>query len=159
MKSVLLATFNDLQPAQQLRERLLQAGIQSIIHDESNLQRFWFMSEILAAIHVEIQQPDYLKARQLVAEWSLAGQLQEAVRCPDCHSCRVEFPQLTRKFVTPTLGIILMALRLVPREFYCLDCHYTWPTAVRVEEPRDSLGWPAKSKLWHSEQGASKSEH
>ena len=153
MKTVLLATFNELGSAQQLQRRLQQAGIPAVIHDESKVQRFWFMSDPLAAIHVEVQQPDFFKAAKLIAEWDGAeGVLNKAVRCPACRSCRVEFPQLTRKFVTPSLGTLLMAIGLVPREFYCVDCQYTWPTAIRVEPARDALGWPIQSKLWHPEE-------
>src|SRR5439155_8413975 len=149
MKTVLLATFNELGPAQQLQARLQQAGIPAVIHDESKVQRFWFMSEPLAAIHVEVPQPHFVKAVRLIAEWHQAeGLLNDAVRCPACHSCRVEFPQLTRKFVTPSFGTLLMAIGLLQREFYCVDCHYTWPTAIRLDPPRDALGWPRQSKLW-----------
>src|SRR5437867_715173 len=104
MKAVLLATFHEMEPAQQLLARLHQAGIQAIIHDESKIERFWFMSDPLAAIHVEVPQSDFQNARRLIEQWHQAeGILSKAVRCPACHSCRVEFPQLTRKFVTPAI--------------------------------------------------------
>src|SRR5437763_4576735 len=152
MRKMLLATFHEAEPAQQLRTRLEQAGIQAVVEDESKLQRFWFLSEPLAAIHVEVPGPDYEKAARLIQEWDQAqGLLKEAVRCPSCHSPRVEFPQLTRKFITPSLGTLLMVIGLIPREFYCHDCHYTWPKALRLQPSRDALGWPKESKLWHSE--------
>jgi len=152
MKTVLLATFHEVEPAQQLRTRLQQAGIQAFIHDDSKLQRVWLISQPLAAIHLEVLQPDYQQAAELLAQSHRTdGVLNNAVTCPDCGSPRVEFPQLTRKFVSPSLGSLLMAVGLVPRKFYCLDCHYTWPAATHAEPSRDALGWPAQSKLWHPE--------
>jgi hypothetical protein len=152
MNTVPLATFNELEPAQKLRDRLQQAGIQATINDESKIERFWFMSEPLAAIHLEVPQPKYLEARRLTEEWDKAdGALRSTVRCPECESSRVEFPQITRKFITPALGSVLMSLRLIKREFYCLDCHYTWPTVVALKPKLDVLGWPSDSKLWHPE--------
>ena len=152
MNTVPLATFNELEPAQKLRDRLQRAGIPAIINDESKLERFWFMSEPLASIHLEVPQPKYLEARRLVEEWDKSeGVLHSAVRCPECASSRVEFPQMTRKFSTPALGSVLMALRVVKREFYCLDCHYTWPLSVALKPKLDVLGWPSDSKLWHPE--------
>ena len=158
MRRVPLATFHEVEPAQELRTRLQQAGIDASVHDDSRLQRLWFISQPLAAIHVEVPQPDYLEARHLVEGWQTTeGVLDQAVRCPACHSARVEHPQLTRKFVTPSLGSLLMAVGLIPRAFYCLDCHNTWPTTMHLERARDPLGWPAKSKLWHPEEGSKKS--
>ena len=152
MKTVPLATFNELVPARSLQGRLEQAGIPALIHDESKLERFWFMSEPLAAVHLEVAQPDYLRARQLAEELNQREHLlKDAVRCLECQSTRVEFPQLSRKFVMPRLASVFMALGLVPREFYCLDCHYTWPTVMPVEPKRDRLGWSYESKHWHPE--------
>jgi hypothetical protein len=153
MKTVLLATFHELESARQLRGRLQQAGIQSVIHDESKLERFWFMSEPLAAFHLEVGRQDFAKARRLMEDWHESdGILQGAVRCPECNSARVEFPQVPRKFITPGLGSLLLALKILPREFYCFDCQYTWPLAVPVTRKRDILGWPYDSRLWHPEQ-------
>ena len=152
MNNVPLATFNESEAARPLHERLQKAGIPAFIHDESRLQRFWFMSVPLAAIHVQVPQSRYLEARQRVEEWDHTdGILREAVRCPDCYSSRVEFPQLTRKFVTPGLGTLLFLLRIIPREFYCFDCHHTWPLAEPVAPELDILGWPVTSRLWHPE--------
>lgn len=64
MKTVPVATFNELEPARQLQAKLQQAGIAAIIHDGSKLERYWFMSAPLAAIHLEIPQPRYLEARR-----------------------------------------------------------------------------------------------
>jgi hypothetical protein len=148
MNTHLVATFNDLEPAAHLRGRLQQAGIPAIIHDESKLERFGFMCQPRAAVHIEVSQPHYLEARRLIKEWdSSDGVLRNAVRCPECSSSRVEFPQLTRKFVTPAVLRVFMALHIIPEEFYCLDCQYTWPTVMPIEPPRDILNWPVDSHM------------
>lgn len=150
MKTVPLATFNELEPAQTLQQRLKQTGIPATIYDESKLERFAFMSKPLAAIHVEVPQPQYLEARQLLTLWDTEhGVLQAAVRCPDCGSSRIEFPQLTRKFASPAVLRLFMSLHVIPPEFYCLDCHFTWPIEAPVERKLDVLGFPEDSKFWH----------
>ncbi len=152
MRSFPLVTFNELEPAQQLRDRLQQAGIPATIHDESKLERFGFMSKPLAAIHVEVPQAHYLAARQFVEGMDASeGLVQRAVRCPECHSSRVEYPQLTRKFVTPALVGLFMALRIVPREFYCLDCQFTWPAVAPVPREVDLLNFPTDAHIWPGE--------
>ena len=153
MKTLPVATFNDRAPAEQLREQFGQAGVRATLNDESRLERIWFMSEPLAAVHVEVSQPDYLRARQLLADWEKTSELmREAVRCPECSSSRIEFPQITRKFFTPAFfQLVAMGLRVIPREYYCTDCHFTWPKVPRVEVERDILGFPLNSKFWHPE--------
>jgi rubredoxin len=148
MKGLPVATFNELGPAQALREQFARTGIQASIHDESKLERFWFMSEPLAAVHVEVSQPDFLKARRLMQEWQQNSDvLKGAVRCPECGSSRVEFPQITRKFLMPVVEALFMAIHLIPREYYCEDCHYTWPKEKPVESERDILGFAPDSAI------------
>ena len=160
MKTVPLATFNELEPAELLKERLQMAGIPAIIHDESKLERFGFMSMPLAAVHIEVPQPRYLDARQLLEVWDTAdGALHSAVRCPDCNSSRLEFPQLTRKFVTPALMRIFMTLRLMPKEYYCLDCQHTWPTQMPVRRNFDLLNFPTDSRIWPGEKAHHHAPH
>ncbi len=155
MNTVPVATFHELEPAQRLHERLQQAGISAIINDESRRERLWFMSEPLAAVHVEVPQPKYLEARQLIQVWDTeGGVLHSAVRCPECSSSRVEYPQLTRKFITPIIARLFMALGVIGKEFYCLDCHLTWPGAYKLPKKLDILGFPNDSKIFHPENAA-----
>ena len=147
MKTVPVATFNELKPAQRLQERLQKQGILAFVRDETRVERFWLMAEPLAAIHVEVNQPDYLATQRLIAQWDVEeGILAEAVRCPECRSSRVQYPQVSRKFIMPVFSALLMALRIVPREFYCWDCQFTWPKVKRERPREDALGWPIRSK-------------
>lgn len=155
MKTIPVATYNEQEPAVGLKNRLEAAGIPAVIHDESKLERFWFMSEPAAAIHVEVRQPDYLRARQFIQDWHQCdGILKRAVICPACGSPRAEFPQITRKFLMPVVEACLMVLRIMPREFYCLDCQYTWPKARPPRREFDILGFPCDSKSMQSERYA-----
>lgn len=150
MKKILVATFDDPGPAIQLRERLENAGLETLVKDESKRERFWFMSEPRASIHVEVDKDDYAAARDLITELEVSAPfMKEAVRCPDCGSSRVEFPQVTRKFMMPVVEALLMKLHLLPRDFYCRDCHYTWPEKQPTEPELDRLGFPRKPKVLH----------
>src|SRR5262245_40311548 len=147
MNSLTLVTFNSLEPAEALKHRLEEAGIHAVVHDESKLQKYWFLTAPTAAQKVEVDRRDFETAKRLLAECSEHETLlKDAVRCPECGSSRIEYPQFTRKFITPTLVEIVTVLRLVPREFYCEDCHYTWPREAQKDPERDLLGWPAQGK-------------
>ena len=145
MEMVTVATFNELQQAEPLKPRLDRAGIKAEIHDERNLQRYWFLSETLAGIRLRVEKHDYERAKQLLADWDRTdGALREAVHCPECGSSRVEYPQFTRKFVSPSLYALLCKLGFFEKHFYCEECHYTWPPKQKIERETDLLGWPKK---------------
>lgn len=86
-------------------------------------------------MHVEVPQANYLEARHFFEALDVSeGLLQRAVRCSKYHSSRVEYPQLTRKFLTPALVGLFMALRIALREFCGLACQFTWPAVRRFSE-------------------------
>ena len=68
--------------------------------------------------------------------------LDGEVRCLECGSARVEFPQFTRKFITTTLIGLGCLLGVVEKRFYCTDCHFTWPAHVKLRKKSDILNWP-----------------
>ena len=145
MNTITIATFNQVEPARPLQQRLENAGIHAVIHDESKLQNFVFESESLAGVRVAVSETDAGRAERLLAEWDAADHLlEQAVVCPECKSPQVEFPQITRKFLTPALGGLLFKLHIAEKEFYCHHCHHTWPLRVKVEPDVDLLNWPVK---------------
>lgn len=125
---VTIATFNELAQAKHLKERLQQAGLKADVHNEGHLQQMAFMSKPQASAKVAVEENDFERAHKLMLEWEAADpDIGSAVRCPQCSSPRIEYPQLTRKFMIPGLIAVLLALRIFQKEFYCQDCHFTWP--------------------------------
>jgi hypothetical protein len=145
MDMVTVTTFNEPQPAEPLKQRLGEAGIAAEIHDERKLQKYWFMSETLAGIRLRVDKHNFERAKGLLADWDRAdGVLREAIHCPECGSSRVEYPQFTRKFVSPSIYALLCKLGFFEKKFYCEECHYTWALKQKVEPETDLLGWPKK---------------
>jgi len=137
---VTIATFNEQSKAKHLRDRLQQAGIGAEIIGDSHLQRVAFMAKPQANVKVKVEEDDFGKAHQLMREWEASDpDVGAALRCPQCDSSNIEYPQMTRKFLTPALVGVLCALKIIPKEFYCQDCHFTW---TNQEEP--TIG-----RLWH----------
>ncbi len=135
---VTIATFNDQAKAKRLRNRLEQSGVQADIIGEGAIQRVAFMSKPQANVKVKVEESDFEKAQNLMREWETADpEIGSALRCPQCGSAEIEFPQLTRKFLTPAIASILFALKVFPKEFYCQSCHYTWP----LEEEKVKEQW------------------
>lgn len=129
--------------AEPLRKRLAESGVQSEIHDELRLEKLWFVSKPATGVRLEVPANQFERAQQLLLNWDVAeGALREAIRCPECKSLRVDYPQFTRKSMLTNVAIGLVAeLGLVDKEYYCGDCHYTWPkegTKPRRDRPNMS---------------------
>ena|ERR1035437_5998549 len=138
---VTIATFNEASKARGLKERLLQAGVRADIHNEGYLQKVAFMSKPQANHKVLVEDNDFERVQELMVEWESTDPdvARALIRCAQCGSSRIEYPQLTRKFLTPAVASVLFALRIFPKEFYCEDCHYTWSTEDQ----------PTLARFWH----------
>ncbi|HVF71302.1 MAG TPA: DUF2007 domain-containing protein [Chthoniobacterales bacterium] len=124
---VTIATFNEAAKAKHLKTRFQEAGVKADVHNDGRLQKAVMLAEPQANAKVLVNEEDFERANKLLLEWEASDpEVGSAIRCLQCKSPRVEYPQLTRKFMTPWLASILFALRIFPKEFYCQDCHNTW---------------------------------
>ena len=125
---VTIATFNEPAKAKQLKERLQLAGLHADMINEGHIQKVAFMSKPQANVKVQVDDNDFERAQKLMIEWEASDpEIGSAmIRCPQCGSSRIEYPQMTRKFMTPALASVLFTLKIFPKEFYCEDCHFTW---------------------------------
>jgi transposase-like protein len=96
---------------------------------------------------VHVHKEEYEQAKKLVQEWEKEGVMTQAVRCPQCGSSRIEYPQFSRRTAGSMFFALLSAAHLIPREYYCEDCQFTWPDKVIPDVDRDALNWPRKSKV------------
>jgi transposase-like protein len=138
---VTIATFNEPAKARRLKERLQQAGLRADMINEGHIQQVAFMSKPQANVKVQVDDGDFEKAQRLMAEWEATDPdvASAMIRCPQCGSSRIEYPQMTRKFMTPALASVLFAMKVFPKEFYCEDCHFTW----------SNEGQGGLFRLWH----------
>jgi hypothetical protein len=97
---VTIATYNEPAKAKRLKEKFQQAGVKADLHNEANLQTYAFMSKPQANAKVMVTEDDFGRAQALMVEWEAADPDIGALRCPQCNSPRIEYPQLTRKFLT-----------------------------------------------------------
>jgi predicted RNA-binding Zn-ribbon protein involved in translation (DUF1610 family) len=147
-QTLTVATFNDAPPAEALKERLIEDGFHAELMDDAGAQRIFLLSpHPRANMHVRVRKEEFDSARQRVREWDKDGMLDEAVRCPQCGSSRIEYPQFSRRTAESMVFALLTAAHLIPREYYCEDCQFTWPDKVKPEVDRDALNWPRHSKV------------
>jgi hypothetical protein len=139
-----VATYNDPEPAERLAARLRDEGIAATVYDESNEQK-WKLFNLRPRAHLRVRVPGASEAatQTLLAAWKGEELLLQAVHCPECSSSRVEFPQFSRRTIMGALPAALAATGVIEQEFYCENCHFTWPAEpAKPEAELDILNWP-----------------
>jgi hypothetical protein len=127
MKTITLATFDTPSQAEPLRLRLMESHIGARIRGGGALKQLWFVDRPKAGIKLDVEAKDFEKSLKLMRKVQAEKAVtRHIVRCPECHSSRVEYPQFTRKFFLPNVVGLLSGLGLVAKKYYCEDCHYTW---------------------------------
>jgi hypothetical protein len=118
MNTISIAIFNHRSDAEPLQRRLSEAGVSASVRDCLRMK----------GARIEVPASQFERAYQLLLDWDKEGALRGAIRCPDCGSLRIEYPQYTHKSTLPNLLIGFCAnIGAMPKEFYCHDCHFTWP--------------------------------
>jgi hypothetical protein len=120
MNTISIALFSRHADAEPFQRRLSETGIAAEIHDCSSLKN---------AARIRVPADQFERAYQLMLDWDAAeGGLRGTIRCPECRSLRIEYPQYTHKSALPNLLVgLLIDIGAMRKEFYCQDCHYTWP--------------------------------
>jgi hypothetical protein len=142
MNRVPIVLFNDRAKAQTIRQRLIKSGLNAEFNDSPGLPKLWFVSRGTAGVRIEVPEEQFASAEQLLLDWDEAeGALRDAIRCPECGSLRVEYPQYAKNSLLTNLGLGLLAsIGFVEKDYYCEDCHFTWPKqGVRKRRDRSHL--------------------
>lgn len=128
MQKITIATFDDPSAAEKLKGRFLQEGLAAELQDDRKLQKLWFLSRPHAFIQVKVPNENYERAEKLYRDLDAANDpvVCAAIRCPQCRSSRIQYPQMTRHFILPTLVAHLTTLLGFKQSFYCQSCQNTW---------------------------------
>ena len=105
----------------------MDSHITAWVREGSPLKHLWLVDRPKAEVQLEVRPKDFKRSLRLMHKLETDKVLsRRMLRCPECHSSRVEYPQFTRKFFLPNLVGLLSGLGLVEKKYYCEDCHYTW---------------------------------
>jgi len=128
MSTTRVAHFENCAQAEPARQYLLRSGIKAEIHAELGLAKLWFVSRCQAGVRLEVPGQETARSLKLLGQEDTPSEiLHDAVRCPECHSLRVDFPQFTRKsLLTNVVMGFLAEIHLLERNYYCEDCHFMW---------------------------------
>lgn len=121
-----VAVFENLNDGKVLEVFFKGQGMEARTYDDKMFRYFLFLRSPQVTYRVQVRQNHFEDATKLL-QAKTPKVLDWALHCPSCGSLRVNYPQMTRKFVLPTvllhLGIIF---RIIEHECYCENCHAMW---------------------------------
>lgn len=146
---ITVATFNERPPAEHLAARLCAAGLPAELYDESHEQKWKVLNfRPRAHLRVRVHTSDEPRALALLYEWQgTEPKLAESLRCPECGSSRIEFPQFSRRTLVSAFPAVLAMAGVIAQEYYCQSCHFTWPAETKDEPDLDALNWKKTDKV------------
>ena len=105
---------------------LREKGFETRTYDDKWFRYFLFLRPPRLTHRLQVRHSRIPEAYHLLNTDPPAA-LKKAIHCPSCDSRHVSYPQMTRKFILPTillhLGIIF---RAIDHECYCEHCHFIW---------------------------------
>lgn len=121
-----VAVFENADDGRRLEGFFRDKGLESRTYDDKMFRYFLFLRPPRITYRVQVRQNHLADAGE-VLKANAPAIMEKALHCPSCGSFQVSYPQMTRKFFTPTvmlhLGIIF---RIIEHECYCERCHFIW---------------------------------
>lgn len=127
-----VAMFDDLEAGKALVGFLRDKRLEARTYDDKLFRYFLFLRPPRVTYRVQVRKGQFKFATELLHSSAPSAVLDQALHCPACGSLRVNYPQMTRQFILPTvllhLGIIF---RVIGHQCYCEDCHEMWDLPER----------------------------
>jgi hypothetical protein len=129
-----IASFDHLPPAQTLARELSAKGFEAGVLNETAEQALKFFTATPRAQFRVTVPPDrmedalraFASLEPLPPERARECPLRQVIRCPECGSTIVEYPQFSRNTIVGALPAVAAAVGIVEPEFFCKTCHLTW---------------------------------
>lgn len=140
---IAIASYDHMPPAVALVKELSQRGFEAGLINETAEQALkFFTAHAHAQFRVTVPPEEMLPALAAIStmpesplEEADECPVRQVIRCPDCKSTLVEFPQFSRKTVIGALPSLAAAAGLIEQNYYCSHCHFTWAPAVSASPP------------------------
>ena len=133
MNSTLVAVFEVKQDAENLLQFLTDRGLTAALADLTLEGPGNAIPADFAKYQVRAGEESAEAARQ--ATWHTEEGLrlvETAVRCPECGSSCIIYPEEPHNFVLPALMRVLVQHHVVAGSYCCLSCRHEWAPAKSV---------------------------
>src|SRR5271163_3435027 len=97
-----IAVFQNLDAGKAVEAFLKGKGLQARTYDDRVFRYFLFLCPPRVTYRLQVRQSDFKDADAFL-EVGAPDTLKEAIHCPSCDSLLISYPQMTRKFILPTI--------------------------------------------------------
>jgi hypothetical protein len=142
-----VALFENPADSRAVESFLEQKRIEARTYNDKVLQLLLFLCPPRLTYRLQVRRGSFKVATDLLTV-NPPGPLAKAIHCPSCGSLRVNYPQMTRKFLTPTILLHLAIIfRIIDHQCYCEACHLMW--SLPKNEPVAEAAKPETSSYDH----------
>ena len=128
MNSHLIAAFERRQAAEDLAAFLQGQNIPAALVDLTVSMPGNALSADFAKYQVRVPEDNAPAAVNATSHTPEGLKLIDpAIRCPECGSFRVQYPEFPRNFVVPFIFRLLAKSGIVQGSYACLTCKFEWP--------------------------------
>jgi hypothetical protein len=121
-----IAVYENLNAGTAVETLLQNKGFAARTYDDKWFRYFLFLRPPRVTYRVQVRENNAESALEFLRT-EVSGVLKTALHCPACDSLSVAYPQMTRKFMLPTLILHLgIIFHMVDHECYCERCHFIW---------------------------------
>ncbi len=121
-----MAMFEKRNDGKILEAFFKDQGLKARTYDDRLFRYFLFLRPPRVTYRVQVRTNDSQAVAGLLAAKAPAA-VEQALHCPSCGSLQVNYPQMTRKFIMPTVMLHLgIVFRLIEHTCYCEHCHEMW---------------------------------
>jgi len=129
-----VALFESVNDGRALQTFLDANRIEARTYDDKVFRYFLFLCPPRIVWRVQVRKNSSNYTVELLKSKS-PSILEKALHCPSCGSLRANYPQMTRKFVLPTIMLHLgIIFRVLEHKCYCEDCHEMWSLPERASQ-------------------------
>lgn len=89
---ITVATFQSVDEAHLARMRLEGSGIDAVVADENMVQTFWFYSNAIGGVRMQVREEDHAAAIEVLG---LVPVKEGLIECPNCGSTKIGHRKLS----------------------------------------------------------------
>ena len=121
-----IALFESFDAGKALETFLRDNGFEARTYDDKWFRYFLFLRPPRITYHIQVRKNRLPEVGKLLGMHPPTV-INQAIHCPSCSSLHVNYPQMTRRFVLPTVVLhVGIIFRVIDHQYYCEHCHHMW---------------------------------
>ena len=121
---ITVGRFSKPEDAHLLRMKLGAGGVTAYLRDEFTTQMYWFYSNAIGGVKVEVFEEDEDRAKEILAAEELEAPV--SVSCPECGSNSTHASERGRRLSFLSVMLLSLPLPVARFKYVCDDCGHRW---------------------------------